>query len=519
MLLMIVSEERACVQCSNLARLIAGPDGKPISKTCLFVLKTHSKSLPFRANLQYQELAFSCIKKYNDYNSESLMILKRKIYQNLLNWKKESAGSSALLIDGARRVGKSFVCEQFGKNEYKSMILIDFGNTAKEVREIFENDSADLNVFFAKLSMYYRTQLYKRKSLFVFDEIQQFPKARQLLKYLVADGRYDYIETGSLLSMKQNVQDIVIPSEEEHIEMFPLDFEEFLWALGDKTTAPYIRLCFDGRKPLGQALHRRVMNDFRQYMLIGGMPQVVVEYMKEKDFAAADKIKRRILTLYRNDISKYAGGYKTKVTAIFDALPGQLSKKEKKYRLSSISKTARQRGYEDAFMWLDDAMIVNPCFNATDPNIGLALSKDHTTQKIYLADTGLLVTQVFGDKKFSENELYRAILLGKLNVNEGMLTENVAAQMLRCNGHHLFFYSRVDTNCRKNMIEIDFLISNKKKICPVEVKSGSYIKHSSLDKFRTKFSKALGDVYVLYTKDVMIKDGVLYLPLYMAMFL
>ena len=447
------------------------------------------------------------------------MILKRKIYQKMLDWKNESNGASVLLIDGARRVGKSFVCEQFGKNEYRSMLLVDFGNTAKEVKDIFENDSVDLDVFFAKLSMYYRTQLHKRESLIVFDEIQQFPKARQLLKYLVADGRYDYIETGSLLSMKQSVHGIVIPSEEEHVEMFPLDFEEFLWALGDETTAPYLQLCFEGRKPLGQALHRRAMNDFRQYMLIGGMPQAVIEYIKEKDFAAADKIKRRILTLYRNDISKHAGGYQAKVASILDALPGQLSKKEKKYKLSSINKVARLRSYEDAFMWLDDAMIVNPCFNSTDPNVGLALSKDHATQKIYMADTGLLVTQVFADRKVSENELYRAILFGKLNVNEGMLMENVVAQMLRGNGHRLFFYSRVDTNNRKNMMEIDFLISANKKICPIEVKSASYQAHSSLDKFRAKFSNKLGDSYVLYTRDVMIKDGVIHLPLYMAMFL
>ena len=447
------------------------------------------------------------------------MILKRKIYQKMLDWKNESNGTSVLMLDGARRVGKSFLCEQFGKNEYKSMILIDFGNIAREMADIFDKESADLDLFFARLAAYYRTRLYKRKSLIVFDEVQQFPRARQLLKYLVADGRYDYIETGSLLSLKRNVKDILIPSEEEHLEMFPLDFEEFLWAMGDETTVPFLRLCFKKKQPLGQALHRKVMNDFRQYLLAGGMPQVVLEYMKERDFAAADRMKKRILTLYRNDISKFAGGYESKVTAIFDAIPGQLSKKEKKYKLSSISKTARLRGYEDAFMWLADAMIVNPCFNATDPNVGLALSSDHATQKIYMADTGLLVTHVFRDNEYIDNELYRAILFDKLNINEGMLMENAVAQMLRRNGHRLYFYSRVDSNNRKNMMEIDFLIANKKKISPVEVKSSVYKAHSSLDKFRRKFSSTLGDAYVLYSRDVMIKDNVIHLPVYMAMFL
>jgi len=447
------------------------------------------------------------------------MVLKRKIYQKLLNWKDTRKGTSVLLLKGARRVGKSFICEQFGKNEYKSMIIVDFGNTAKEINDIFKNENTDLDLLFAKLSAFYNTKLYKRESLVIFDEIQQFPRARQLLKYLVADGRYDYIETGSFLSIKQNVQNIIIPSEEEELEVNPMDFEEFLWALNDETTVPLISSCFEQKKPLGQVLHRKIMNDFRQYLLVGGMPQAVLEYIKDKDFSAADIVKKRILSLYRNDISKYAGGYKNKVTAIFDSLPGQLSKKEKKYKLSSIDKNARLRSYEDAFMWLSDGMIVNPCFNATDPSVGLAMSGDHTTQKIYMADTGLLVTHTFRDNDYSDNELYRAILLDKLHINEGMLIENAAAQMLRCSGHRLFFYSRVDNNDRKNTIEIDFLIAKKGKICPIEVKSSEHLSHSSLDKFRKKFSAKLGETYILYTKDVMIKDNIIHLPVYMAMFL
>lgn len=447
------------------------------------------------------------------------MILKRKLYQKMLEWKNESKGSSALLIDGARRVGKSFLCKQFGGNEYKSYILIDFANISKDVLDIFENDSINLDLLYAKISAYYSTSLYKRESLIVFDEVQRYPKARQLIKYLVADGRYDFIETGSLLSLKANVKDIVIPSEEEHIELFPLDFEEFLWALGDTSTIPLIKSCFEEITPLGPALHRKVMNDFRQYLLVGGMPQAVVEYLNLKDFAAVDRVKKRILTLYRNDIGKFANGYENKVTAILDEIPGQLSKKEKKYKLSSISKEARLRNYEDAFMWLNDAMIINTCFNATDPTIGLALSSDHTTQKCYMADTGLLVTHAFRDKEYLDNDLYQAILLDKLGINEGMIIENIVAQMLRCNGHHLYFYSRSDTNNRENHMEIDFLVSGKKKICPIEVKSSSYRKHSSLDKFRRKFSSKLGDSYILYQKDVQVKDGVVHLPLYMAMFL
>ena len=452
------------------------------------------------------------------------MVFHRKTYQKLLEWKKDVDRRTVLLISGARRVGKSFLCEQFGKNEYKSMLLIDFGNVPKGVKDIFENDSADLDMFFTKLSALYNTQLYRRSgstelSLIVFDEVQLFPYARQLLKYLVADGRYDYIETGSLLSLKQNIQDILIPSEEEEIQMFPMDFEEFLWAMGDETTMPLLKSCFELRKPLGQALHRKVMNVFRQYMLVGGMPQAVLEYAEHKDFARTDKIKKQILTLYRNDIAKYAGRYKNKVTSIFDALPGQLSKKEKKYKLSSINKNARSRNYEDAFLWLNDGMIANPCFNATDPNVGLALSSDYSTQKLYMADTGLLVTHAFWDNDYSDNELYRAILLDKLSINEGMLVENITSQMLRCNGHRLFFYSRAASETRKNLMEIDFLIIRKKKICPVEVKSGNYRFHSSLDKFRCKFSSMLGDAYIIYTKDILVKDGIVHLPVYMTMFL
>ncbi|MCD7823588.1 MAG: DUF4143 domain-containing protein [Oscillospiraceae bacterium] len=446
-------------------------------------------------------------------------MLRRKIYDRLVEWKNKSHGSTALLIDGARRVGKSYIVGLFAREEYKSSIIIDFGNAPRDILDMFENDSSDLDLFFAKLGAFYSTRLYERETLIVFDEVQQFPRARQLIKYLVADGRYDYIETGSLIRLKKNTQDIIIPSEEEHIELFPLDFEEFLWAMGDEATMPLIKKCFEERKPLGQALHRKVMNDFRQYVLVGGMPQSVLQYIDGKNFEASDSAKRSILRLYREDVSKFAPGYEEKVYAVFDGIPAQLSRKEKKYKLSSLGKKARFRTYEDSFIWLNEAMIVNTCFNCTDPNVGLALSADYTTQKCYMADTGLLVTHTFMDRDFTANELYKAILFDKLDINEGMIMENAVAQMLRANGHKLYFYSRNDSENRENHMEIDFLIADGKKICPIEVKSGNYRSHSSLDKFRKKFSHQIGTPYILYSGDVMMRDEILHLPLYMTQLL
>ena len=443
-------------------------------------------------------------------------MLKRKIYNELLLWKENSKGSTSVMIDGARRVGKSFIAEEFAKNEYKSYIIIDFGNAPAEILDLFNNESSNLDLFFAKLSAFYSKILYRRNSLIIFDEVQQCPRARQLIKYLVADGRYDFLETGSLIRLKKNVQDIILPSEEEHIEMFPLDFEEFLWALGDEATYPLIKSCFETKTPLGTTLHRKIMNEFRQYILVGGMPQSVLAYIKDMNFKASDIAKRRILQLYRNDVAKFAAGYEDKVFAVFDNIPGQLSKKEKKYKLSSLGKEARFRTYEDSFVWLNEAMIVNASFNATDPHIGLALSSDTTTQKCYMADTGLLVTHTFRDKNYTDNELYKAILFDKLSINEGMLMENVVAQMLRYKRERLYFYSRSDSQKRENSIEIDFLITEGKKISPVEVKSSNYRSHISLDKFKKHFSSVIGNSYILYPKDLMIKDGIIHLPLYMA---
>lgn len=447
------------------------------------------------------------------------MILKRKAYDKLIEWKKKSNGSTAILIDGARRVGKSFLAEEFGKNEYKSHITINFSKITTQITDIFEYDFMDLDLFFAELAAQFSTKLFVRNSLFIFDEVQLYPKAREIIKFLVEDGRYDYIETGSLISIKQNVQDIVIPSEEEHFTLNPLDFEEFLWAMGDEASVPYMKMCFEDKKPLGNSIHRKIMNQFRQYMLVGGMPQAVSAYIETKDFESVDRIKRNILLLYRQDITKYAKGYESKVLSIFNEIPGQLSKKEKKFSLSSLGKSSKMRTYEDSFMWLNEGMIINTCYNATDPTIGLNMYLDNTRMKCYMADTGLLITHAFGDNSYTDNELYKAVLLNKLSINEGMILENIVSQTLTAFGHKLFFYSRTDGANREHHMEIDFLISNGKKICPIEVKSSSYVSHSSLDKFLMKFKNRYGQPYVLYTKDLMVKEGIIYLPAYMSMFL
>ena len=447
------------------------------------------------------------------------MELKRKIYDRMLKWKQEDAGCTALLLEGARRVGKSHIVEQFGKREYKSYLLIDFSNVSKQILDVFENDFTEYDIFFNKLSVFYGVKLFHRESLIIFDEIQMYPKARQMIKHLVADRRYDYIETGSLLTLKQNVEGIVLPSEEEHVSMYPLDFEEFLWAMGDEVTVPYMKDCFDKRKPMGEAIHRKTMNLFRQYMLVGGMPQSVLAFVTTKDFEKADRAKRRILNLYRNDVTKFAKGYESKVLSIFDGIPSQLSKHEKKYSLASIQKEARFREYEDAFMWLDEAMIINTCFNSTDPNVGLSLNAERITLKCYMADTGLLFSHAFSDNELMEEEVYKAILFDRIGLNEGMFFENAAAQMLRCRGHKLYFYSRSDRENSENRMEIDFLISKKRKIRPLEVKSSTYKNHVSLDKFKNKFSAKTGERYIIYTKDLKVEGDVVCLPIYMLLFL
>lgn len=447
--------------------------------------------------------------------------MKRKIYTELLKWKQEDAGRTALLIDGARRVGKSYIVEAFAKAEYRNYILIDFNRANKEVTDLFHNYLDNLDMFFMYLASFYNVKLYERETLIIFDEVQLFPRARSAIKYLVADGRYDYIETGSLMSIKKNVRDIVIPSEEHHIRMYPLDFEEFMWALENDTLMDFIRICFKEKKPMGQALHRKAMDYLRQYLIVGGMPQAVKAYLQTRDFDRVDRVKRDILDLYRADIVKHAEGYEMKVEQIFDDIPAQLQKHDKKFRLSSLKKEARFRDYEDALFWLNDAMIVNIAYNSTAPNIGLKLNMDRMTLKCYMADTGLLISHAFDENGIVSEELYKKLLFDKLEVNKGMIVENIVAQMLTAGGRKLYFYSNSSRDDASSRMEIDFLIakskiSNRHNISPIEVKSSKNYTLSSIRKFMVKYGEQLHVPYVLHTGDLKTEAGITYLPLYMA---
>ncbi len=447
--------------------------------------------------------------------------MKRKIYDSLVKWKKESVGSTALLIDGARRVGKSYIAEEFAKSEYRSYIMIDFNKAPEEIKDLFKNYLNDMDTFFMYLSNFYNVKLYERETLIILDEVQLFPYARSAVKYLVADGRYDYIETGSLMSIKKNVRDILIPSEERHIKMFPLDFEEFLWAFDNVLLMDYIRNCFEKRKPMGQALHRKAMDYFRQYMIVGGMPQAVEAYIQNRDFDKTDRIKRDILELYRADIAKHAEGYEMKVLQIFDDIPAQLQKHDKKFKLSSLKKEARFRDYESAIFWLSDAMIANMCYNATSPEIGLKLNMDRLTLKCYMADTGLLISHSFDENGIVSEEIYKKLLFDKLEFNKGMIVENIVAQMLTASGHKLYFYSNPSRDDASSRMEIDFLIAKSKissrhNISPIEVKSGKNYTLTSIKKFIAKYKAQLHTPYVLHTGDLKEENGIVYLPLYMT---
>lgn len=450
--------------------------------------------------------------------------MKRKIYNKLSEWKNTSNGDTAILIDGARRVGKSYIAEEFAKENYRSYILVDFNKVNDDVCNLFVNYLDDLDTLFMYLSSYYNTKLYNRESVIIFDEVQMFPKARAAVKYLVNDGRYDYIETGSLMSIRKNVKDITIPSEERHISMYPMDFEEFLWAMDNEMLMPVIRDCFEKKKPMGQMLHRRAMDFFRQYMIVGGMPQAVGKYVQTKDFEAVDIIKRNILTLYREDIMKHSDGNELEIEAIFDEIPAQLSKHEKKFRLSDIKPTARMREYKQPFYWLDDAMIVNNCYNSLEPNIGLKMNMERKTLKCYMADTGLLISHAFDENGIVSEEIYKKLLFDKLSVNSGMIMENIVAQMLTASGHKLYFFSKSSRENSDDRMEIDFLIAkskitNKHNISPIEVKSGDRYALSSIRKFVKKYGEQTDIPYVLHTKDLKIQDGITYLPLYMTMLL
>ncbi|MCM1022514.1 MAG: AAA family ATPase [Prevotella sp.] len=449
------------------------------------------------------------------------MILKRKMYDKLLGLKKELNGKKAFLIEGARRIGKSTICEEFGRNEYKSYILIDFAKCPDKVKDYFVKHMNDLDTFFMLLSAYYGVKLYERESLIIFDEVQMYPKARECVKYLVADGRYDYIETGSLISIKENVKDIVIPSEERHLSMYPLDFEEFCNALGEEQICGYIRKCFADRMPLENELHYKAMLLFKQYMLVGGMPQSVIAFRENrKDFDKADIEKRDILSLYRSDIMKIDSKYRSKVLTIFDQIPGLLSRHEKRVVFNDVSAGSKADQYEETFFWLSDSMISNECFLCSDPNVGLSVNENRAYVKCYLGDTGLLLSHAFDENELLEDEVYKQILGDKLNMNEGMLYENAIAQMLTANGHKLYFYTHYNAEKHRSDIEIDFLISNnsklKYKVYPIEVKSGKKYSIESLKRFKEKYKARIGECYVIHPRSLSFKEDIICIPPYMT---
>lgn len=447
--------------------------------------------------------------------------MKRKIYNDILEWKNESNGTTALLIEGARRVGKSYIAEKFAKENYKSYILIDFSKVAEEVKKLFDEYLDNLDYLFTYLSQYYGVKLYERKSLIIFDEIQFCPRARGAIKHLVADGRYDYLETGSLISIKKNVKDILIPSEEEKLRMYPFDFEEFLWAMGNETLMDFIKECYKKKMPLGQALHRKAMDYFKEYLIVGGMPQAVEMYSKTRDFEKVDKIKRNILNLYREDIRKHAEELNLKVKQIFDTIPSQLQKHEKKFNISNLDENARYRNYEGAFYWLDDSGLVNIAYNTTEPNIGLGQRMDTNVLKCYMFDTGLLLSMTFNEKNLVNEEIYKKILFDKLSFNEGMILENIVAQMLVSSGRKLYFFSRNERDDSAETMEVDFLIStdkitSKHNIVPIEVKSGDRYTFTSLKKLKNKYNDYLAKSVIIHTKDLKEENDILYIPIYMT---
>ncbi|MGN0050446.1 MAG: ATP-binding protein [Prevotella sp.] len=450
-----------------------------------------------------------------------MKVFKRKIYNKLKDWKSETKGTKALLIEGARRIGKSTIAEEFAKNEYRSYILIDFNLASDTVISAFNNYLNDLDTFFMIIESEYNKKLYRRESVVIFDEIQRFPKARQAVKYLVADGRFDYIETGSLISIRENVENITLPSEERKMAMYPMDFEEFAWALGEEVMADYIRKCYEKRMPLEQSLHAKAMMLFRQYMIVGGMPQSILAYIgNDRDFRRADMEKRDILEMYRSDIMKIRSSYKSGVIALFDQIPSFLSHKERRVVMNRLDKNATFPKYHDTFFWLADSMMVNQCFNCSDPNVGLSLNEDRTYVKCYMCDTGLLISHTFSEREITDNALYRELLFGNLSINEGMFYENAISQMLVANGYKLFFYTRYNEEKHRNDIEIDFLISNnsklKYKVYPIEVKSSDRYTTTSLERFEDRFHQRIGGSYVIHPKNLKAEGGRLFIPAYMT---
>lgn len=446
---------------------------------------------------------------------DGVIYYKRKLYNTMLKWKSERNGDTALLIQGARRVGKSTIAEEFARNEYKSYILIDFSKVSKEVSDLF-NDISDLNYLFIRLQFIYQIPLYERESVIIFDEVQLQPLARQAIKHLVKDHRYDYIETGSLISVRSRSRDILVPSEETKVDMYPMDYEEFRWILGDTTTIPLLRTAFEKKMPLGDAVHRKLMRDFRLYMLVGGMPQAVSAYIRTNNFTAVDQAKRDIIALYEEDFGKIDDSGRAK--ALYDAIPSQLSRNAMRYQVGRAIDKERVDRLENIVKVMDDSMTVNVAYHSDDPNVGLALTKNKEYFKMYASDTGLFVTLAFKDSDITENVIYDKLLNDKLSTNLGYVYENVIAQMLRATGKNLFYHT-IPYAEGKKYYEIDFVIPDKHKISPIEVKSSGYKAHKSLDEFCSKFSDRIMNRYLIYTKDYKRENGVEYVPVYMTMFL
>ena len=446
---------------------------------------------------------------------DGVIYYKRKLYNTMLKWKSERNGDTALLIQGARRVGKSTIAEEFARNEYKSYILIDFSKASKEVSDLF-NDISDLNYLFIRLQFIYQIPLYERESVIIFDEVQLQPLARQAIKHLVKDHRYDYIETGSLISVRSRSRDILVPSEETKVDMYPMDYEEFRWTLGDTTTIPLLRTAFEKKMPLGDAVHRKLMRDFRLYMLVGGMPQAVSAYIRTNNFTAVDQAKRDIIALYEEDFGKIDDSGRAK--ALYDAIPSQLSRNAMRYQVGRAIDKERVDRLENIVKVMDDSMTVNVAYHSDDPNVGLALTKNKEYFKMYASDTGLFVTLAFKDSDITENVIYDKLLNDKLSTNLGYVYENVIAQMLRAMGKNLFYHT-IPYAEGKKYYEIDFVIPDKHKISPIEVKSSGYKAHKSLDEFCSKFSDRIMNRYLIYTKDYKRENGVEYVPVYMTMFL
>lgn len=445
-----------------------------------------------------------------------IMIFKRKLYTEMLQWKQDSNGASALLIKGARRVGKSTLAKEFAKHEYDSFIAMDFAKCSKEVRDLF-NDISDLDYIFMRLQMMYKVTLKSRASVIIFDEVQKCPNARQAIKYLVEDGRYDYIETGSLLSIKQNVKDIIIPSEEDELTLNPLDYEEFKWALGDEVSIPMLRQFFEKRKSMGDEANRNLMRDFRLYMLVGGMPQAVKTYLETKNMGRVDQAKRRIIRLYEKDFMKIdPSGMASK---LFMAIPSELTRNASRYTVNAPTDgDGRHDRLMEVIFDMQDSMVVNMAYHANDPNVGMALHKDTNRYKMFMADTGLFITLAFWDKKFTENIIYEKLLSDKLSADLGYVYENIVAQMLKANGHELYYYTW-PSETSNHLYEVDFLLSTGTKIEPIEVKSSGYKTHKSLDLFCEKFSSRVNKRYLIYTKDLRKEENIIYLPAYMTLFL